>query len=645
MNLNHPKSSSLLAAEGPIAGLIPGFAERQSQLEMAEAVEQAMQENTVLVAEAGTGTGKTFAYLVPALMSGQKVIISTGTKNLQDQLFHKDFPIIRKALASSVKVALLKGRASYLCLQRIQRYLTDGRFINRETIQQLHVVERWSRSTQTGDLAELAEVPEDSQVWPYVTSTADNCLGQNCPLWQDCFLVKARRKAQEADIVVVNHHLFFADLAIKDQGFGELLPLAHILIFDEAHQLPEIATQFFGESISSRQLIELVRDAEAAMVQEAKDATALKLTTDSLQKAVADMRLAFGEANRRKPWQVIKHKPQLQQAIASVKEILYTLTELLESLAIRGKELAHCWRRSHELKNVFEKLTALEAPGHIHWYEVYTKAFVVYLTPLTIDKQFQVLFTAKEQAWIFTSATLSVDRDFSHFINQLGLMNARTLQLESPFNYNRQALLYLPPAMPEPQQPAYIYALIKAALPVLQASQGRAFLLFTSHTALRTAAELLQGHLPYPVLIQGQLPKIQLLEQFCRLGNAVLLGTSSFWEGVDVRGNALSCVIIDKLPFAAPDDPILQAKASSLQQQGLDAFTAYQLPKAVIALKQGIGRLIRDVEDRGVLMIADPRILTRSYGQIFLSSLPPVPITQNIAEVKTFFEKEASDVA
>lgn len=632
--------SELLGDHGPFAQLVEGFAPRIQQQQMAEAVADALTNEQVLVAEAGTGTGKTFAYLVPALLSGQKVIISTGTKNLQDQLFHKDLPIVRKALGVPVELALLKGRANYLCPHRLELSLSEGHFISRKQASNIQSISRWAETTQSGDIAELSSLPEDAPEWPIVTSTPDNCLGMECDRIDDCFLVKARRKAQEADVLVVNHHLLFADMALRDEGFGELLPGANAFILDEAHQLPETASSFFGITVSGNQLLELARDSIAEEIKEAGEQPDLHRSADQLQKAVRDLRLAMGTALRRGRWQEIAANGDLDTAIDDLSEQLTELSTILEPLAVRGKGLDNCYRRCRELSDRFESLTANPPEGYIHWYETHTRSFTINLTPMDVAKVFRQQVDMHKRAWILTSATLAVGDSFNHFISRLGLDEAHCEQWDSPFDFATQTLFYVPQGMPDPREATYTQSVVEQALPVLKASQGRAFLLFTSHRALKEAAEHLEGQIDYPILIQGEAPRPQLLERFRELGNAVLLGTGSFWEGVDVRGEALSCVIIDKLPFASPGDPILQARIDVLRERGGNPFMEYQLPQAVITLKQGVGRLIRDVNDRGVMMICDPRLIDKSYGKVFLESLPPMSRTRSLKKVQHFFEIE-----
>jgi ATP-dependent DNA helicase DinG len=630
-------SQDILGAQGRLAQHVTGFQSRASQLAMSDAVAGALADKRILMVEAGTGTGKTFAYLAPALLSGEKVIVSTGTRNLQDQLFHRDLPTILKALGVSVRTALLKGRANYLCPYRLQVHIEDGRFPNKQTVHELQVVAEWAKKTVSGDIAELVNLPEDASVWPLVTSTADNCLGQDCPLLDECPLVKARQKAGEADLVVVNHHLFFADIAIKEEGFGELLPDATAVIFDEAHQLPEVASMFFGEGISSRQLLDLAQDAVSEMLQGAGDMRSILEASTQLEHRVADMRFLFGEDSRKGVWSEVSAKEPMPKAIENVKQALAQLSNYLGAASSRSKGLENCHRRAEDLAAVFARLTGETPDDQVHWFETFKKGFALQFTPLEVSKPFRDMVSSRKSAWVFTSATLAVHEDFRHFAMQLGLNDMESMQLPSPFAYEKQALFYVPRGLPDTSDPRYTQAVLEAALPVLQASRGRAFVLFTSHRALKEATEWLRGRIEYPILVQGSMAKAELLRRFREHGNAVLLATGSFWEGVDVRGEALSCVIIDKLPFASPGEPVVAARIDAYKARGRNPFISYQLPGAIIAMKQGAGRLIRDETDTGVLMVCDPRLVGRPYGQLFLQSLPPMRRTRSLEEVRDFF--------
>jgi ATP-dependent DNA helicase DinG len=628
----------LLGPDGPLARHAPGFAPRLQQQQMAVAVDAILNEGGTLIVEAGTGTGKTYAYLAPALRSGMRVIISTGTRHLQDQLYHRDLPVVRRALQSPANIALLKGRGNYLCRYRLRLTDQEGRLTSREQVAELRHIHSWMRRTRRGDIAEVANVPEASPIWSRVTSTTDNCLGQECPDLSDCFLAKARREAQAADLLVINHHLFFADMAIKETGFAELLPGAEAIILDEAHQLPEIASHFFGKSLSSRQLLELTRDTLVEQLRDAPDFPVLRERAQTLEIAIAALRETLGVGDRRALWREVAAQSAVREAVADLTLKLDALRDALREAAGRGKGLENCARRSDDLAQRFLALTGtILEPASVCWFETRGRGWILTLTPLDIAPTFQERMTAQPGAWVFTSATLAVGQRFDHFAARLGLTDYAALCLDSPFDFADHTLLYHPPGLPDPATPSYTTALLEAALPVLDASRGRAFLLFTSYRALREAAEWLAGRVGYPLLVQGQWPKAALLKQFRELGNAVLLGTASFWEGVDVRGEALSCVIIDRLPFASPGDPVMQARIESLRQRGENPFMDYQLPQAVITLKQGVGRLIRDVSDRGVLVLGDPRLLSKSYGRTFLDSLPPMPRTKKLERVQAFF--------
>ncbi|MFP5506401.1 MAG: ATP-dependent DNA helicase [Gammaproteobacteria bacterium] len=628
--------NDVFAPSGLLARTLPGYAPREAQRRMAAAVASALDDGAALVVEAGTGTGKTFAYLAPALLSGRKVIVSTGTKHLQDQLFDRDLPALRSTLGLSTRVALLKGRANYLCLHRLDLTAAEGRFASRAQAAELEAVRGWAGRTQSGDIRELAEVPEDSPLWPRVTSTSDNCLGSECPSYNDCHVVKARRAALDAELLVINHHLLFADMALKEEGFGELLPGVDAVIVDEAHQLPEIATQFFGLSVGSRQLAGLAQDSVREHLREAGDMADLPAAAAALEKAVADLRLAFGPGSRRQAWSAVGEIPAVRAGVQAVLRELESLHAWLETAAPRGRGLENVWRRAERLRERVRMIAAQPPQDYVHWLETFTRGFAIHFTPLSIAPLFRAQIDALDSTWIFTSATLAVGGGFEHYVGELGLDAPRTLRLDSPFDYARNALLYVPPGLPDPRDGDYTAQVVRVARELLALSEGRAFLLFTSHRALQEAAVAL-GDLDYPLLVQGQAPRAELLARFRRLGNAVLLGTGSFWEGVDVRGEALSLVLIDKLPFAAPGDPVLQARIDALRAAGGNPFFDIQVPEAVIALKQGVGRLIRDVHDRGVLVLCDPRLFSKGYGRVFRESLPPMPLTRRLADVATFF--------
>jgi ATP-dependent DNA helicase DinG len=630
----------LFADGGPLAAQIPGYRLRPQQLEMARAILEAIDRDAVLVAEAGTGTGKTLAYLAPALLAGGKVIVSTGTKTLQDQLYDRDLPAMRAALASGVVPALLKGRANYVCLHRLERALGEARLGSREEAAQLRRIERFAAATASGDRADLPDVPDDAPVWQHATSTRENCLGQECPRYKDCFVMKARRGALAADVVVINHHLFFADVVLRDEGVAELLPACNTLIFDEAHQLPDTARLFFGESVSTSRLIELSRDARLELRAAGGAAPEFDALAGRLDKAARDLRLAFDMDAARLAWAQAEARPQFGESLAALQAALCAFAQALDAQAERSEGLASCARRAKEARAILAQLIAAEVAEQVRWVEVFGHALQLHLTPLSSAELFRRQVEEQPRAWIFTSATLSVGEDFSHFKGELGLQQAAARAWPSPFDFEHQALLYVPRDMPaDPNDPAFTEAVVNAALPVLQASRGRAFLLFTTLRALRRAHELLRERFEYPLLVQGTGSRSELLSRFRELGNAVLLGSASFWEGVDVRGEALSLVVIDKLPFAPPDDPVLAARIEALRAKGGNPFTEFQLPQAILQLKQGAGRLIRDDADRGVLMLCDPRLYSRPYGRLVRQSLPPMKQTRELAEVREFFAR------
>ncbi|MBD8878978.1 ATP-dependent DNA helicase [Rhodanobacter sp. 7MK24] len=630
-------AAALLGPDGPFARELPNFAPRAVQQAMAEAVAQAIAGRETLIAEAGTGTGKTYAYLVPALRSGERVIVSTGTKALQDQLYFRDLPKVVSVLGLRLKTALLKGRANYLCLYRLDQTVREGASFDKPQAAQLATIRAWSARTRRGDRMELAEVPEESPLWPRVTSTPENCLGVECPFYDDCHVFKARREAQEADLVVVNHHLLFADLALKQEGFGEILPGAAAFILDEAHQVPELAGQFFSQSVSARQLGDLAQDS----LRECSGVTGaiglLLEPVEALQEALRKLRLAMEPLGLRGTFAALEGSGEVHDGLREVGDLLSTLADLLASQAERSRGFANAYERAAMLAERLERILEQASDRDVRWYELFPRGFALHATPLDLAAPLRAMRERSEAAWVFTSATLSVAGRFEHFARQLGLDEPQALLLESPFDYAKQALCYMPQGLPDPAARDYTERVLDVVLPVLQASNGRAFLLFTSHRALRRAAELLAERVPWPLFVQGTAPRHQLLEDFRHSGHGVLLGAASFWEGVDVAGDALSVVVIDKLPFAAPDDPVLVARLEALEQQGINPFMGWQVPAAAIALKQGAGRLIRSVTDRGVLVLCDPRLATKGYGKLFLASLPPMPRTRELVDAEAFF--------
>lgn len=708
---------AIFAAQGLLARAIDGYRPRASQIEMARSVAAAMEasgrampepamfeaqrrparklgpsdkphdpdappaedlgiataktavdggENTLIV-EAGTGTGKTYAYLVPAMLWGGKVIVSTGTKHLQDQLFQRDIPTVRDALAVPVSVAMLKGRANYLCHYYLERTADNGRLPTRQDTSHLQEIVRFAKITRTGDKAELASVPENSPVWPMVTSTRDNCLGQDCPHYKECFVMQARKEAQQADIVVVNHHLFFADVMLRDTGMAELLPTANTIIFDEAHQLPETATLFFGDTLSTTQLLELARDTVAEGLSHARDAADWTQLGAALERAARDLRLVFKEDSVRLSLGQLPDGHPLFDALDTLETHLAALAAALSSHAERAESLQALVRRARELQDllagwttpptsleravVADEQTAAEAAKEepnemVRWIEVFSHTVQLHETPLSVAPIFAKQRAGVPRAWIFTSATLSVRGDFTHYAAQMGLNSRRSMTLPSPFDYPSQGLLYVPRNLPQPSSPQFTDAVFEAALPVIEAAGGGAFVLCTTLRAVDRIATRLREVIERrgwdnPLLVQGDASRTELLDRFRAYGNAILVGSQSFWEGVDVRGDALSLVVIDKLPFAPPDDPVLAARLDALSKKGLSPFAVHQLPQAVITLKQGAGRLIRAETDRGVLMICDTRLVEKPYGRRIWQSLPPFKRTRELDVVREFFSDAA----
>lgn len=628
--------SSLFSAKGLLAEVIPGFVPREAQTQMAEAVQKAIEQQHSLIVEAGTGTGKTFAYLGPALMAKGKAIISTGTKNLQEQLYHRDLPVMKKALASNRKTALLKGRANYLCTHRLGQHGGNSTLVEKDVLDQLSTVRAWANTTKTGDMGELKTLPEDAKVLPLVTSTVDNCLGRDCPDYEDCYLVKARRKALDADVIVVNHHLFFADMALKDTGFGELIPEADAIIFDEAHQIPEIASDYFGESLSTRQLSDMAKDITLLFRTVLKDAQQLDKAAEKCRILAADLRLLFPDTPQRGNWAEALQRDAVRMQVGKLAEALGVLHEVGKLHVGRDKDLDNLYERIVDARERLDAVTNDKQDGVSLWYETTPRHLVMHLTPLSIAAKFRQFVSSPPRGWIFTSATLMVDGGFTHFQRRMGLEDAKTLGLDSPFDYPNQAMLCVPRYLPEPNSFAMRATLLDTAKRLIKASRGRCFLLFTSHAMLKEIAEKLEAEVDNPLLVQGSTTKQALLDAYLEDERAVLLGTGAFWEGVDVRGSDLVCVMIDKLPFASPDDPLLQARIEDVKKRGANPFAAIQIPQAVITLKQGAGRLIRDPQDKGVLVICDNRLVTKHYAQTFLASLPPMRRTRSLEQVESF---------
>jgi ATP-dependent DNA helicase DinG len=617
--------SRLFSESGAIAQAAPNYRPRQVQIQMAQEIASAIHEHKSLIVEAGTGTGKTFAYLVPALLWGGKVIISTGTKTLQDQLYERDLPAVCRALNVPVNTALLKGRSNYLCHYWLERAAQEGHFSSREDIAYLRKLQKFIKLTTTGDKSEQGDIPENAPIWSHVTSTRDNCLGSDCPYNKECFVLQARRNAQQADVVVVNHHLFFADVMLRDEGMAEFLPAANTIIFDEAHQLPETATLFFGDSLSTSQLIELTRDVQVEGMSQARDAARWPEVVAPLEKAARDLRLVFGSVPAKLSLLQVKEKKGFDQALLQVQTTLADLVKILELNAERSEGLKVLLKRAESLRQLAEQWNSEASEEEIAWVDVFASSVQLHRSPLSIAPIFQRERDSYPRAWIFTSATLAVGDNFSLYAQQLGLQEAVARSWPSPFDFEQQALLYVPQFMPDPQHPDFTEAVVEQAWPLIHAAQGRAFVLCTSLRAVDRIAELLQARLEQTgltLLKQGDMTRTELLQRFRNDENSVLVASQSFWEGVDVRGQALSLVVIDKLPFAPPDDPVLSARLNKIEREGGNPFIDYQVPAAAITLKQGAGRLIRSESDTGVLMICDPRLVTKAYGKLLWRSLP-----------------------
>ena len=628
--------AAVLGDDGIIGEHIDDFESRQSQLAMAELIAEAVALGESRVIEASTGIGKSFAYLVPAFLSDARVVVSTGTRNLQDQLFQKDIPLIRKAIVSSKKVALLKGRSNYCCPHRLNQYRRQDRFKSREMASIFNALSAWSAHSDSGDIAEFADIPENDSLWYYATSNADNCLGGECPEIDRCFVLKARKQAMDADILVINHHLYFSDLALKQDGFGELLPDADVLIFDEAHQLPDIAGNFYGDQVTLRQVDTLCRDIVDAEINEAAESKVLRRAADSLGKSGADFRLALRGFTDKGEWERIQHAPAIRDAVENLQDAVAALLAELEIMASRGKELGMCLRRVQNLEQALARFLENDE-NEVSWYELNERSFRLVRSPLEVAQAFrEQLEQAAFASVFFTSATLSSQQSFRYYCDRLGLGDIGCASFDSPFDYEQQALLYLPRHLPDPSEDRFPAMFGELCRDLVETCEGHCFILFTSYRMLSLTADYLRHNSSYPLLVQGEMQRNELLQQFMRTDNPVLLGTSSFWEGVDVKGDQLRCVIIDKLPFKSPQDPVYRKRIQRVNQGGGNAFFEVQIPEATISLRQGVGRLIRDNGDRGIVVLCDNRLNSKGYGRGMLDSLPPMPRSSDIDEVKSF---------
>lgn len=635
--------AEFFSSSGPLAKLLPHFNARRSQIEMAEAIDNTIRHHQQFVVEAETGTGKTFAYLIPAILNldkalGHKAIISTGSKTLQDQLYTKDLPIIMRAAGFNGVCTLLKGRSNYLCVERLNRYMLETRFKQPQIHNELVTVKEWSIYTNSGDIAEIDNLSENAAILPSITSTNDNCIGKECASYQDCFVVKARNKAMESDVIVINHHLFFADLVVKETGFGKLMPDASTYIFDEAHQLPDIASQYFGESLSSKQLLELCKEINFVYRTELKEAKQIAKAAEKLRAATLDFRLAFALESGTGSWREKAQTKPFQMHIARLSQALSFLQQVLTERLGKSEVLDHAFDKLLQYNQLFQRLVKTDESGFSYWFDCSKQHFSLNLTPLNVSKRFDAECSKLAASWIFTSATLAVKSNFQHFTSQLGLNNAQCMQLSSPFDYQQQSLFVVPRLLPEPGTQGLAEKLVEKLTPVIQASKGRCFFLCTSHNMMNQLANAFKQSLTIPVLLQGEKSKQALLDEFISFGNALLVATGTFWEGVDVRGQALSCVIIDKIPFTSPDEPLLKARMEDASLKGHDPFFDVQLPDAVIALKQGVGRLIRAEQDKGVVIVCDTRLVSRKYGNLFLNSLPFMPRSRDLQKAINFLK-------
>lgn len=655
---------AIFAEDGPIAAAVPGYHPRQAQLELARAIDAAISDGHTLIAEAGTGTGKTWAYLVPAFLSGVKVLVSTGTRTLQDQLYQRDLPKLRKALALPVTTALLKGRGNYVCHYHLERLQGDDRALkSRAEVSQLRHITVFAQQSRSGDKAELAEVPEEADIWSRVVSTRDNCLGQDCPHVRDCFVLKARREAQEADIVVVNHALFMADLALREEGITDLLPDVQLVVFDEAHQLPDVATRFLGSSVSSHQLLDLARQVEAAGLAFAREAGNWTEQGQKIEYATRELRLATAPIDRlpgkKATFESIPEPHAFDTALERLLEVLDECVQRLGIVAEKHPDLsaaskvcldlrARLFRWSQPDRQGRNALSQSEASDEleavsVRWVESSAHGMRLHSAPLSVARIFS-RFRRPDQAWVMTSATLSINGDFAYFQRQLGLHDAQTGRWESPFDYPAQGVLFVPSSLPMPNHPQFNEKFVDLLFPLIKVSPGGVLVLCTTLRSVDQIAEMLEARFEEAginrlLLRQGDTSRRILLDRFRDSGNGVLVGSASFWEGIDVPGEALTLVAIDKLPFAPPDDPVLEARLNESRKRGGNPFMEFQLPEAAITLKQGAGRLIRSEEDWGVLMVADARMVDKPYGKLLWRGLPPFARTRDPAQVVKFLKQ------
>ncbi len=644
--INDSRLQNLLGPDGPIAKNHPNYEFRPGQIQMAAAVASAIGQRLHLCVEAGTGTGKTLAYLLPAIFSAKRVIISTGTKNLQEQLFFKDIPFLERALGRKLSVCYVKGRSNYLCLKKLAEIDNEGYLFSPHDGEYLELIRRWARETGTGDRAELRELPDDMVLWHHLDARRETCTGQKCPDFDSCFVTRVRARAMESDIVIVNHHLFFADLALRQGDFGSVLPDYSVVVFDEAHELEDVVTQYFGIMVSNYRIEEIVRDAEKALSEAGDTSTFLPGQLAKLAKCANDFFGKFRSSEGRYPMQElgsglgVRRGPRSDDVVSESYRALFAQLKVIEkgfaSLTAQGDRIEAIVRRSAELEDELGTIMESDAADYVYWFESRGRGVFLWASPIDVSSLLKERLFEKVDTAILTSATLSTGGNFRFIRSRLGLERAEELLLGSHFDFTRQAILYLPKDLPEPREEGWVRRACLELEKILEASKGRAFVLFTSNAQMETVYRSLRGKLKYPVLLQGEMSKTGLLEAFCTATNAVLFATSSFWQGVDVQGEKLSCVVIDKLPFSVPSDPVVAARIRHINESGGNAFYEYQIPEAIILLKQGFGRLIRSRSDRGILALLDKRVLTKSYGRTFLKSLPPAPVTHSLEDLRNF---------
>ena len=645
--------AAVFAPGGPLSAALDGFEARDAQLQMAAAVADVFADGGILLAEAGTGTGKTLAYLVPAILSRQRVLVSTGTKTLQEQIFFKDLPVLRATLGLPFTAAYMKGRGNYLCLHRFDALKDAAAIRSRDESAAIEIIDDWSRRTETGDRAEMEDLPEDLPFWPDIAASGENCIGADCPRFDDCFVTKMRQRAAESDVVIVNHHLLCADAAIRQGEYGEVIPSAPTLVLDEAHQLEDVATQYFGRMVSNFRFDDFARDVDRALTSRQNDdedaAEALRgdveRVRDGARLFFATLQMIRFEGGQRGTESRIRVRAtQLENATPDAAALVAALEALQATIALTKEvpeDVLALARRAGELRDDVRFLTRADDPGHVFYLDIRGRGVFLRASPIDVSDIVREMLLDRMTATILTSATLSVDGRFDYVRGRLGIRHAHEVRLPSEFDYGEQTILYLPRNMPDPRSPQFIEAASREVVEILRRTDGRAFVLFTSYNNLRQVHQFASPRIPYPILVQGSAPRSALLREFRSTPNAVLFATSSFWQGVDVVGEALSCVIIDKLPFASPGDPITSARIEAINDAGGNAFGEYQIPLAILALQQGLGRLIRHRTDRGVLAVLDPRLRTMGYGRRFLASLPPAPVTYDIGSLDKFFDPSA----